>query len=47
MSEVNLLIAGPPLLGGNVPIYICNECVDLCNQIISREIPPLTHKQVE
>ncbi|MUG95262.1 sigma-70 family RNA polymerase sigma factor [Scytonema sp. UIC 10036] len=38
-EQVNVLIAGPLLL--NVPIYICNECVDVCNQIISKEIPPL------
>ncbi len=44
-EQVNLLIAGPPL--GNVGIYICNECVDICNQIISREIPPLTQQEVE
>jgi RNA polymerase sigma factor (sigma-70 family) len=44
-EQVNLLIAGPLL--GNVRIYICNNCVDLCNQIISGEIPPLTHEEVE
>lgn len=44
-EQVNLLIAGPPL--GNVTICICNKCVDICNQIISREIPPLTHQEVE
>lgn len=42
-EQVNLLIAGPPL--GNVTIYICNECVDICNQIISREIPPLAEQE--
>jgi ClpX C4-type zinc finger len=30
-SEVAKLVAGPG-------VYICNECVDLCNQIISQEI---------
>ncbi|MBR8833277.1 MAG: sigma-70 family RNA polymerase sigma factor [Stigonema ocellatum SAG 48.90 = DSM 106950] len=44
-EQVNLLIAGPPL--GNIPLYICNKCVDICNQIISREIPPLTQQEVE
>ncbi|BAZ25151.1 ATP-dependent protease ATP-binding subunit [Kalymmatonema gypsitolerans NIES-4073] len=44
-EQVNLLIAGPLL--GDIPIYICNQCVDICNQIISREIPPLTHEEVE
>jgi RNA polymerase sigma factor (sigma-70 family) len=41
-EQVNLLIAGPG-------VFICNECVDLCNQIISGEIPPspLTQEQVE
>lgn len=44
-EQVNLLIAGPPQ--GNVTIYICNECVDVCNQIISREIPRLTQLEFE
>jgi RNA polymerase sigma factor (sigma-70 family) len=41
-EQVNILIAGPR-------IFICNECVDLCNQIISGEIPPspLTQEQVK
>jgi RNA polymerase sigma factor (sigma-70 family) len=41
-GKVNLLIAGPG-------VFICNECVDICNQIISVEIPPspLTQEQVE
>ena len=30
-SEVAKLIAGPG-------VYICNECVDLCNQIIAEEL---------
>ncbi len=29
--EVTMLIAGPS-------VYICNECVDLCNEIIRREV---------
>lgn len=41
-EQVDLLIAGPG-------VFICNECVDICNQIISGEIPPrpLTQEQVE
>ena len=31
-TEVNLLIAGPPL--GDTGIYICNACVYRCNEII-------------
>jgi RNA polymerase sigma-70 factor, ECF subfamily len=38
-KQVDLLIRGPLL--ENVHVYICNECVGLCNQIISGEIPPL------
>jgi ATP-dependent Clp protease ATP-binding subunit ClpX len=30
--QVNKLIAGPG-------VYICNECVDLCNEIIAHEPP--------
>jgi ATP-dependent Clp protease ATP-binding subunit ClpX len=30
--QVNRLIAGPG-------VYICNECVDLCNEIIAQERP--------
>ena len=30
--QVNKLIAGPD-------VYICNECVDLCVEIIARERP--------
>ncbi|MDJ0636655.1 MAG: ClpX C4-type zinc finger protein [Xenococcaceae cyanobacterium MO_188.B29] len=44
-KQVKLLIAGPPL--GDNPIFICDECVDICNQIISRQPPPLTEKEVE
>ncbi|AFZ28700.1 RNA polymerase, sigma-24 subunit, ECF subfamily [Gloeocapsa sp. PCC 7428] len=41
-EQVDLLIAGPG-------VFICNECVDICNRIISGEIPPrpLTQEQVE
>ncbi len=41
-EQVNLLIAGPG-------VFICNKCVDICNQIISGEIPPspLTQEEVE
>ena len=44
-EQVNLLIAVPPL--GSVRICICNECVDICNQIISGKIPPLTPEEAE
>jgi hypothetical protein len=42
-QQINKLIAGR---GG---IFICNECVDTCNRILSGEIPqsPLTQEQVE
>jgi ATP-dependent Clp protease ATP-binding subunit ClpX len=30
--QVNKLIAGPR-------VYICNECIDLCNEIMVRERP--------
>ncbi len=30
-TEVNKLIAGPA-------VYICNECISLCNEIIEEEI---------
>lgn len=41
-EQVNILIAGPG-------VFICNACVDICNQIISGEIPPspLTQEDVE
>lgn len=44
-EQVDRLIAGPPT------IYICNECVDLCNSIMQREQPargrnPLKLKRV-
>lgn len=46
-EQVNLLIAGPLL--GDMPIFICNECVNVCNRIISGEIPPspLVQEEVE
>jgi RNA polymerase sigma-70 factor, ECF subfamily len=44
-DQIDKLIAGP--IFGTVRIYICNECVEVCNQIISGEIPPLTQKEVE
>jgi RNA polymerase sigma factor (sigma-70 family) len=41
-EQVAILIAGPGVL-------ICNECVDICNRIISAEIPPspLTQEKLE
>src|SRR5436190_14273655 len=44
-EQVERLIAGPP------EIYICNECVELCNSIMQREAPvrgrnPLKLKRV-
>lgn len=44
-KQISSLIAGPLL--GNVRIYICNECIDVCNRIISGETPPLTQHEVE
>jgi RNA polymerase sigma-70 factor, ECF subfamily len=35
-EQVDLLIAGPPLM--KVTIYICNECVDICNNIIQEQV---------
>ncbi|GAA6618894.1 hypothetical protein NUACC26_047060 [Scytonema sp. NUACC26] len=42
-EQVELLIAGP------AGVFICNSCVDICNQIIRGKIPPspLTEEQVE
>ncbi len=34
-ESVDLIIAGPIL--SKVPIYICNECVDICNNIIREQ----------
>ncbi len=44
-QQVRSLIAGPLL--DKVRIYICDECVDVCNRIISGETPPLTQAEVE
>lgn len=40
IKQVELLIAGPG-------VYICDECVNICNQIISAEIPRLTKEEFE
>ena len=34
-DEVNRLIAGPDR------VYICDECVDLCKEILQEEVPPV------
>src|SRR5450631_2117585 len=44
-EQVERLIAGPP------DVYICNECVELCNSIMAKEAPqrgknPLKLKRV-
>ena len=39
-NEVRKLIAGPS-------VYICNECIDLCNDIIKEEISEATHSEEE
>ena len=39
-NEVRKLIAGPS-------VYICNECIDLCNDIILEEINEINDKEVE
>ena len=36
-EQVNFLIAGLPL--ENTCVYICDECIDKCNQIISEAKP--------
>jgi RNA polymerase sigma factor (sigma-70 family) len=36
-EQIDYLIAGP-LLIDDIRIYICNECVDKCNQIIKEEV---------
>ncbi|MFH0938595.1 MAG: ATP-dependent Clp protease ATP-binding subunit ClpX [Planctomycetota bacterium] len=33
-DQVERMVAGPP------DIYICNECIELCNSIVQREAPP-------
>ena len=40
-SEVQSLIAGPP------GIYICNECVDICNSILREETRRVTQVATE
>ena len=42
-KQVELLIAGQPIEG--IGLYICNECVDICNKIISHEIPHMTTEE--
>ncbi len=44
-EQVKFLIAGPPLGDTCISIYICDECVNICNKIISGEIPPLTKEE--
>ncbi len=39
-EQVDILIAGPG-------VFICDRCVDICNQIISGEIPPSPVTQAE
>ena len=39
-NEVRKLIAGPS-------VYICNECIDLCNDIIQEEINEATETTEE
>ncbi len=43
-DQIATLIAGPLL--GTIRVYICDECVGVCNQIISGEIPPLSQDEV-
>ena len=40
-DQVERLIAGPP------DIYICNECVELCNSIMQREAPQRGHNPLK
>lgn len=44
-DDVEMLIAGPLLK--TVKICICNECVDICNKLISGEMPRLTPEEAE
>ena len=39
-NEVRKLIAGPS-------VYICNECIDLCNDIIQEEINEVSEEKEE
>ena len=36
-DEVRKLIAGPPQKSTSQPVYICNECVLLCNEVLGEE----------
>jgi ATP-dependent Clp protease ATP-binding subunit ClpX len=36
-DEVRKLIAGPPQKSTSQPVYICNECVSLCNEVLGEE----------
>ncbi|MGL5076028.1 MAG: sigma-70 family RNA polymerase sigma factor, partial [Waterburya sp.] len=33
-EQVKVLIAGPPIGDTNISIYICDECVNICNKVI-------------
>jgi ATP-dependent protease Clp ATPase subunit len=41
-QDVVLLIAGPCLGLGKTRIYICNECVDVCQQIVKADRKSVT-----
>jgi RNA polymerase sigma factor (sigma-70 family) len=45
-KQIRFLIAGPPVLR-NQPIYICNECVDKCNEIIHEEQKRISQAETE
>lgn len=36
-DEVRKLIAGPPQRGTQQPVYICDECVALCNDVLAED----------
>ena len=40
-DQVERLIAGPP------DVYICNECIELCNSILQREAPQRGHNPLK
>lgn len=44
-KEVEMLIAGPPMKESG--IYICNECVEVCNQIVRGETARLTRAEFD
>lgn len=44
-EQVRFLIAGPPL--NDKGLYICNECVDKCNEIITAEKERLVQVEVD